>query len=217
MVVPHRLTRFSLPSAWFGVVFLVLGLVAAPLRADELADGARAFVRELATEAVVSLASRDITQTERERNFRRLLLASFDVPVIGKWALGRYWRAASKSEQEEFLSLFEDFIVTSYAGRFREYTNEQLEITEVVKAMDEEGGLVVQSLIVRDQPKPIRVDWRVATTGGYKIVDVVVEGVSMVQTQRSEFSSVILRNGGKVSGLITELKLKTQSLRAQAN
>jgi phospholipid transport system substrate-binding protein len=216
MISIDRPIGFSSLRAVLAGVFLVFFTIA-PAHADELASGAQTFVRTLAGEAIGSLAGRDVTQAEREQNFRRLLVTHFDVQVIGKWALGRYWRVATPTEQQEYLALFEDFIVTSYAGRFREYANEQLEITDVVKAADDDGGLMVHSQIVRDQSKPIRVDWRIATTGGYKIVDVVVEGVSMVQTQRSEFSSVILRTGGKVSGLITELKLKNQTLRAQAN
>lgn len=198
----------ALPGA-----ILLLALAAFPAAAD---DGARAFIRDLAHKAVASLTGRDMPQAERERAFRSLLVAHFDVEQIGKWALGRYWRIATPAEQKEYQALFQDFIVTTYSQRFREYTNEQLEVTEVVKAMDEDGGLVVHSHITRDQPKPIRVDWRLSTANGYKVVDIVVEGVSMVQTQRSEFSSVIVRGGNKVQSLLTELKLKTQQLRAQA-
>lgn len=200
---------------------LLLTLAALPSHAGDRHQDAQAFVRTLAQEAVASLTRRDMTGTEREDAFRSLLVAHFDVPQIGKWALGRYWRLASAGEQSEYLTLFEDFIVRTYAHRFRDYTNEHLEITDVKDVADDEGGVLVSSQIVRDNPKPIRVEWRVAapqdgSPAAYRIVDVVVEGVSMVQTQRSEFSSVIVRNGGKVGGLITELKLKTQQLRAQA-
>ena len=206
--------------AFAGAILILTfaGFAGAPAAADTLKEGAHRLVRELADKAISSLTKRETTQTEREAAFRSLLVGYFDVPVIGKLALGRYWRIASKEEQEEYLAIFEEFIVTTYANRFREYTNEHLEIGDVVSTADEDGGLVVHSQIVRDQPKPIRVDWRLAPAGeGYKIVDVTVEGVSMMQTQRSEFSSVIVRTGGKVAGLITELKLKNQSLRAQMN
>jgi len=221
----HRMGRILSRAAAIPGAILLLTVVAFPSRADDRSPGAhkdahttaQVFVRTLAQDAVASLTGRDVTHGQREAAFRRLLVQHFDVPQIGKWALGRYWRVASPAEQAEYLELFEQFIVSTYAHRFRDYTNEQLEVVEVRRAMDDDGGLVVHSHIVRDQPKPIRVEWRLATPdGGYKIVDVVVEGVSMVQTQRSEFSSVILRNGGKVAGLITELKLKTQQLRAQA-
>jgi phospholipid transport system substrate-binding protein len=220
----YRMSRILSRATAIPGALLFLALLVLPTRADERISShqeAQTFVRSLAQHAVASLTGRDVTQAERERAFRGLLVAHFDVPQIGKWALGRYWRIATEAEQREYLDLFEEFIVTTYAQRFRDYTNEQLEVVDVKKATDEDGGLVVNSHIVRDQPKPIRIDWRVApqpgsSDGGYKIVDVVVEGVSMVQTQRSEFSSVIGRNGGKVTGLITELKLKTQQLRAQA-
>ena len=207
------------------LVFLAVS-AATPARAGDaaakldagIAEGAHKFVRVLADRALDALSKRDMTNLEREAAFRTLFVAHFDVPTIAKWALGRYWRIATKAEQDEYQAMFEDYIVTTYTNRFRDYTNEHLDVGEVDKIADEDSGLMVRSLIVRDQPKPIRVDWRIASQGGgYKIVDVIVEGVSMVQTQRSEFSSVILRGGGKVAGLITELKLKTRSLRAQMN
>lgn len=214
------IARATRRLAFAGVVLiLALAHVAgASVAADTQKDGAQQFVRQLADKAIVSLTKREMTQIERETAFRKLLVAHFDVPAIGKLALGRYWRLASKQEQEEYLAVFEDFIVTTYANRFREYTNEHLEIGDVFETPDEDSGLIVHSLIVRDQPKPIRVDWRLTAAGrDYRIVDVTVEGVSMMQTQRSEFSSVIVKNGGKVAALITELKLKNQSLRAQVN
>jgi len=71
----------------------------------------------------------------------------------------------------------------------------------------------VKSLVDRGAQQPIRVDWRITFPDGrYKIIDIVVEGVSMVQTQRSEFSSVIRRSGGKVEGLLTALREKAVSV-----
>ena len=62
--------------------------------------------------------------------------------------------------------------------------------------------------------RPIRVDWRVGSLDqSLKIVDVVVEGTSMSATLRSDFGSIIRRNGGRVAGLIAEIRDKTQSLR----
>jgi len=69
---------------------------------------------------------------------------------------------------------------------------------------------LVQSEVFKPGSQPARVDWRVRTAGGQpKIVDVVVEGVSMAVTQRSEFAAVIQRSGGRVAGLLTALRDKT--------
>jgi len=58
----------------------------------------------------------------------------------------------------------------------------------------------------------MKIDWRlVAENGTYKISDVIVEGISMMVTQRSEFASVVQRNGGQVRGLIAMMREKTAS------
>jgi phospholipid transport system substrate-binding protein len=62
-------------------------------------------------------------------------------------------------------------------------------------------------------PQPIKVDWRLAQSDqGLRIVDVIVEGVSLTVTQRSDFASVIQRNGGKISALLDTLRTKSKEL-----
>jgi phospholipid transport system substrate-binding protein len=160
----------------------------------------------LADKAIDTLAVQNISEQQREERFRSLLRDHFDLQAIGKWVLGRYWRNATTAEREEYLKLFEELIVKTYANRFREYTGEQLTIQDAIPGGDEDA--IVHSEIIRPNgAPPIRVDWRVRLPDGdYKVVDVVVEGVSMSQTQRSEFGSVIRRNGGDIKGLLAALK-----------
>ena len=69
---------------------------------------------------------------------------------------------------------------------------------------------LVKSQINGGKEKPIRIEWRLTRPNvNYKIFDIVIEGVSMIRTQRSEFSSVIRRNGGKIAGLLAALRKKT--------
>ncbi len=196
-----------------GVLAVLVGLLvalAAPSThalANEFTTGANKFVRSLADEAVASLTSKKVGDRQRESALRKILRSYFDVNSIGRRALGRYWKKASKSEKVEYLHLFEDLIVSTYAKRFKDYSNEKLSIE---KATSSGNQILVHSLLARGAQKPIRVDWRLDFPDGkYKIIDIVVEGVSMVQTQRSEFSSVIRRSGGEVKGLLTALKNKT--------
>ncbi len=206
----RSMTKFG--AFCLGVALLVVA-VALPARAEEVAD-AQAFVRTLADKAISQLTSPTMSQAEREQGFRALLKEHFDVPAIGRSALGRYWRVATPEEQTEYMGLFEDLIVSTYAQRFRDYGGENLDILGASKpAGSEDNAVVVQSQISRNVAKPIRLDWRVAQAStDPSIVDIVIEGVSMMQTQRSEFTSVIVRNGNKVSGLITELRAKTKAL-----
>ena len=179
----------------------------ASVRADDFTDGAEKFIVSLADDAISSLTSKSLTEKERQKQFRVLLNSYFDIKGIGKWALGRYWRKTSKSERSEYLVLFENLIVSTYANRFSQYTKEKL----TVKGSSSRGKFaLVKSQINGGKEKPIRIEWRVIfPDGNYKIFDIVVEGGSMIRTQRSEFSSVIRRNGGKVSGLLAALRKKT--------
>ncbi len=196
-----------------GVLAAFLGLAVAVLApaqigtAGEFTDGANKFVRALADEAVTSLTGQSISDQEREQNLRKILRNYFDVKSIARLALGRYWKRASKSEKDQYMKLFEDLIVVTYSSRFKDYSNEKLLIENTIA---NDKYVLVKSLVDRGAQQPIRVDWRITFPDGrYKIIDIVVEGVSMVQTQRSEFSSVIRRSGGKVEGLLTALRDKT--------
>ena len=186
---------------------LLISVHYASVRADDFTDGAEKFIVSLADDAISSLTSKSLTEKERQKQFRVLLNSYFDINGIGKWALGRYWRKTSKSERSEYLVLFENLIVSTYANRFSQYTKEKLS----VKGSSSRGKFaLVKSQINGGKEKPIRIEWRVTfPDGNYKIFDIVVEGVSMVRTQRSEFSSVIRRNGGKISVLLAALRKKT--------
>jgi phospholipid transport system substrate-binding protein len=178
-----------------------------PVAPASAADPA-SFIQSLGDSALAQLTG-DVTPEEREAHFRTLFNENFDVPAIGRFVLGRYWNSATPAEREEFLKLFEDLIVQYYSGRFREYSGEQLKIGEV--RADRPGFSTVHSSVVLPRSsEAVRVDWRVRETdGAYKIIDVMVEGVSMAVTQRAEFASVIQSRGGKLAGLLEALRVKT--------
>jgi phospholipid transport system substrate-binding protein len=169
------------------------------------------FIRNLGDQALAELVGSDITKAERAERFRKLLVANFDVPAIGKTVLGRYWRAATPDEQQEYLKLFEDFLVGNYAQRFGQYAGEKF-TTAGVRG-DGDNMITVLTLIARPNGQTARLDWLMRPDGdGYKILDLKIEGISMSETHRSEFASVIQNSGGKVAGLIDALRKKAAQL-----
>jgi len=195
----------------------VLAAVALPsvCRASTLEERSEAFIRSLAREAIESLTKKETLRDIRIGNFRKLFNRHFAVRSIGRFVLGRNWRKATNEEQKEYLSLFEDFMVVSYVDRFQRYAGLGLKVT---KAREERKTLATVFTEI-DRPnnsKPVQVLWRVGARGEtMKILDVVVEGASMSQTLRSDFSSIIRQKEGKVSGLLEELRIKTVSLKAE--
>jgi phospholipid transport system substrate-binding protein len=165
------------------------------------------FIRNVGQEAIASLTGHDVSQAEREKRFRRILERAFDMRAIARFTLGRYWRIASKKERQEYVELFEAFVVQSYAVRFKGYNGESFEVGEV-REVGRKDKLVVSEIGQHKGP-PIHINWRVRGNNGYRIVDVVVEGISMGITQRDEFASVIRNHGGKVEGLLAALRKKT--------
>ena len=168
------------------------------------------FIRALSHTAIGSLSSGSLSDAEREKRFRGLLNENFDVPSIARFVLGLYWPRATEAQRTEYMRLFEDFIVKSYAKRFADYSGENFKTGNVTKVTNTDA--VVSSIIrANEAAPPARVDWRVrAEESHYKIVDVMVEGISMSVTHRDEFAAVIRNNGGTVEGLLDALKKKTQ-------
>lgn len=125
--------------------------------------------------------------------------------TIGRFALGRYWRSASPAQQEEYLGLFESMIVEIYSRRFGDYNGEKFEILSARELG--KTDVIVSSRIVPKNNVPIALDWRVRQKKGrFVIIDVMVEGVSMALTQRSDFASVIQRGGGNIDVLLNHLR-----------
>ncbi len=167
------------------------------------------FISHLATDAIAGMSDRTMSLEERTRRFRTLLTADFDVPEIARFVLGRYWRVATPEERNEYTKLFEDYIVSIYAARFQEYNGEQLKVNAAVK---DDDGAIVSSSIERQSGPPVKVDWKLKSEApSFKIVDVMVEGVSMSVTQRDDFAAAIQAHGGKVAGLIDMLRQKVQT------
>lgn len=186
-----------------GALLLVAGL-AGPASASEAE--ARKFMSDLADQAIQMLGDTSISEEERDKRGYKLLASNFATKTIGRFALGRYWRIATDAEKEEFLCLFEAFIVESYAGRFKDYEGQTFKVAGAKSVSDKD--FMVSSTVSQPNGDPdVPIDWRVRKRdNGFQIVDIMVEGVSLAVTQQSEFGSVIQRGGGKVSALISDLK-----------
>ena len=165
------------------------------------------FVQELGNEAIAQLVDRRLSGEEEQARFRRLLEQYFDLAAIGRFTVGRgYWAAASADQQQEFLSLYETQLTDMYARRFQQYSGEQFTVTG--QRNDGEGDPVVDSEVHRPGRRaPVAVQWRVhPANGGFRVVDVMIAGISMAATDRQEFAAVIQRRGGSLQALIDALK-----------
>lgn len=171
-------------------------------------QGALDFVKSTAEKGLTFLSDPESSQDQKKREFKKLLDNSFDLDTIGRFVLGKYWNSATAEQQKEYNSLFRKMVVEVYAGRFSDYKGQKFEV-KTVRSISSKDLLVTSYIYPESGGEPIQVDWRVRKTGSvYKVVDVLVTGVSMSVTQRSDFASVIQRGGGNIDVLIDYLKNK---------
>ncbi len=180
--------------------------------ADKTPDDAKGFIQNLAQQAITTVAQRDLADGERSDRFRRLFVASFDLPEISQFVLGRYWRSATPEQQQQFSKLFEDLQVLTWTQRFKNYEGETLTVTNATK--DNGKDFTVWSQLTNSSGQPTPVEWKVHQTddGQLRVTDIVVEDVSMAITQRSDYNSMLQGNSGKIDALLTALRSKIDQM-----
>lgn len=187
-------------------------LTVSPWGRPALADEA-GFIQSLADQALVALRDEAVSLEEREKRFQQLLEEGFAMALIGRFVVGRYWKSMSPNQQVEYQQLFSTWILKSYAARLGGYTGQEFKIDRTVKAGEKD--VYVRTLIQQPSSAPLRADWRVRRFNEqYKVIDIVVEGVSMLSTQRAEYTAVLRRHGPE--GLIEALQTRLTKFPAKA-
>lgn len=192
---------------------LAAGLLmpATPGLAAPEAEAARSFILETGQNAIDKIANDTLSLEERRANFRELFVAAFDLDSIGRFVMGRYWRAATPEQRERFQELFVDVQALTWAGRFADYKGVGFTV-DGTKPDGDDRIFVETSVETKDGP-PAKVVWRLRESDdSFKIIDMIVESTSMAITLRSEYASVIQRGDG-VQALIDALKKKRGQLK----
>ncbi len=183
-------------------------LAASPVVPALGAGEAAAVVTDFGDHMLRMLSDPQVSPAERQKRFGALLDKDFDFAAIGRFVLGRYWQTATEQQKQEFEPVFRDYVVQSYSVRFGEFGGAAFKI-KGERSESPTSTIVSTSVTQKNSPTPAKVDWRVSTaTGAPKITEVIVDGISMSLTHRQEFASLIEREGGGVTGLISQLKAK---------
>lgn len=200
--------RFTpLAPACLAVLFMI-----SPAAADE--KEAELFVRSLAEQAIMVLRDDKKPLETREARLRALLSAGFAMDTIGRYVVGAHWEKMSAEQQSEYQTLFSEWTLRSYSTRLGGYKDQEFEVLNAVDSGKKD--IFVRTRI--NQPnggKPVNCAWRIRKVNDqYKIVDIDVEGISMLITQKREFESLLNRQG--VNGLIEMLKMRNSKFPAMA-
>lgn len=192
---------------------LAMGPLAWPAAAAVGARSPEEHVRRFAEGALATLRDASLDEKERARRLDALVAQGFDLDRIARLTLGRYGKTASAEERREFVALFKRYVLTAYGRQFDAYAGWHLRTASVAPAGED---VTVESWLEGGGGTPVRVDWRLApAAGGWRILDLKVEGVSFLVTYRAEFATLIERGGGRVTALLDELRRRVAAERRQ--
>jgi phospholipid transport system substrate-binding protein len=196
--------RFLLLSAFA----LFLSIIADAPKSLAATNDPAIFVGDLVSRALAQIPNEDTTAA-RQGRFRQLFRLYFDVEACAQSALGSYWLKATALQRQEFVELYEDYVVIGYSASLRAIGAESF---QVQASQSDKERVIVTSRIQINGAAPIRVDWQLNPTNpGYKVTDLIVNGISMAITQHSDLVSFIQRNNGSMPSLLIALRGKNAS------
>ena len=145
------------------------------------------------------------TEMKKRKALVKLFDKHADVPIIARAVLGSPWRQLNKGDRSDFIQAFRQYLAKKYTAQFSEFIGAKMMIE---KSRDSGGkaGIMVETRLLMPGSSPIKVGWQVSDASGiFKMVDVKIEGVSLLTTERGEIRNQLSKEGGSVSRLAKAL------------
>ncbi len=163
------------------------------------------FVSNFADSAIDILSDNEILEGEKNGKFTDLVMSAIDLNLISKFVLSKTWKNATDDQKERYIQAFKDYFINSYANKLDQYSGEQVEVVDA-----EEAGkyVIVNSFIYREGTDTLKINlkWRLLNRDNeIKIIDLNIEGISLIIAQREEFQSFLANNEGDLEKLIEKI------------
>lgn len=171
-------------------------------------DEAKAFAQKTADDIMARVVELKAPLPDKEKNFHAVFTQAADLKKIARFTLGRFAKTASEQDLQAYTTAFTDNVVDTWTQRFASYAGEKIVFTD---ARQENGKdvYVHSDLLMADGVNKIEIIWRVSMKKGKThLVDLVVEGVSMILSYRNEYTAILQQNGGNIADLTEKLKNK---------
>jgi phospholipid transport system substrate-binding protein len=164
------------------------------------------FVQSTVNRASEALNNK-FSKEEKIVKLKAIAKETVDITGIGFYTLGSYRKNINDDQKKEYSNLFEQYFLKSFASRLAEYSNPEIEVLSK-KKLNENYTMVSSILVGTEQRPEVKIDWRIYTKNPDNplIRDLIIEGLSLVRTQKEEFSSIIQSNDGDINALFSTLK-----------
>ena len=186
---------------------LILALFISSINSFALAnfEAEEKFVSNFADNAISILSNDSLDASQKNIQFTELVMSSIDMNLISKFVLSKYWKLATDDQKKAYQVAFKQYFISSYANKLDQYSGEKVII---VSSNAAKKFVIVKSNIVRDGTDTLKIelDWRLLTRDGQtKIIDLSIEGISLIIAQREEFQSFLANNNNSLDALISKL------------
>jgi phospholipid transport system substrate-binding protein len=136
-------------------------------------------------------------------DFEAIFEAYADVPTIARYSLGNDARSASSAQLSAYTDAFSTYIARKYGRRFREFIGGRI---EVIEARNVPNGVEVETTAILVGESPFRVDfWVSDASGRTRFFNIIIEGVNMLLSERTEIQAMLDQRGGDIDRLIADL------------
>lgn len=206
------------PDVWvFGAICVVLLSVqsfVAPVFAAGEGEEATAVIRQVTDEVIAVLENKVLPADEKRTKIEGIVVNYFDFKTLGRLTMARNWQKLTPDQQANFVEEFRRHLSLTYGRNVESYHDEKVVITG--NRAEARGDWMVKTKIARTNAEDILVDYRLRKeNNGWRIIDVVIEGVSLVANFRSQFQDVISRHGAaSVIDLLREKNAKGEPLKS---
>jgi phospholipid transport system substrate-binding protein len=154
-----------------------------------------------------AILTKSISKEDKMNELKLIAKDTVDIRGIGLYTLGSFRKNLSENEKNEYLDLFENYFLKTFSSRLSEYTNPKIEVKD--KKVLNENYTIVNSLLVGTSERPeVKIDWRIYTKNADNplIRDLIIEGLSLVRTQKEEFASILNSNNEDINSLFKVLE-----------
>ena len=164
------------------------------------------FVQSTVNRASQALSDK-FSKEEKIEKLKQIATDAVDIKGIAFYTLGSYRKTISSEQLKEYQILFKEYFLKSFSSRLAEYSNPEIDVISK-KKLNENYTMVSSILIATEQRPEVKVDWRIYTKNPENplIRDLIIEGLSLVRTQKEEFASIIQSNDGDINALFGTLK-----------
>lgn len=193
---------------------LILIAFASTVQAEEvkMEDRVKDFINDVGGKIISIASEKGASEEKKKAKIIQVIDESIDSEWISRFVLGKNYKNVSDENKAQFSKLYRDFMINTYGPKFKNYNGRKFEVVEV----NQQGGFYIakSEFLPKDSNVPIDVQFKVKERNGKLVIlDFIAEGISLIETQRSEFNSAISQKG--VEKFLSDLEVRVKNLKSQ--